>query len=750
MLREASPTPDGASVPEPSTESAVVPKSAAVDDTKIADPADGSAAAPSDPLQVPLELSITDDGLQAIVKAIFSTTAPEHVEQLLRENDICEGVSEEAIQQAIKIAADKGAKVEAVVVAEGRAPRPAGAPRLEPRLPPSLEALPNLESVVEVLSREHRQEVSAALSDLSGWLVTSGQVIATLLAEEGEAGISVQGKPLPIPPADLISDTRLQPGEGVELAPNGTNFVATVAGLAGQLHGSPAVVPQVWITQNGMGAYLACPEAVPGSTSPTAQDLAGTLGAAGVTDGIDTSMLESLSERLSVLGPGEPLVQVAAGHEVIAPVDATPVFNFDHHARSGSVRPDGSIDFRDRNVFPPVHAEELLVTSGVPELGTEGRTVRGEILPVDAPRDVELVPGENVRHQAQDGLSQIHAEIDGGAAVQIEEEDADGGGLVRYTVHVYPITQVDGDVGYETGHIDVPGSVLISGTIKAGFHVKASGDVAVSGSVDDGAIIQAGGNVTVQLGIVGDETKVEATGSIAAKFVQEATLRAGEDITVGSYIHNADVAARGSVNVEGAGGAGGGIIGGTVWGAKGLTTRNLGSAGSTGTHVRVGVDREEFAEVEKAQAIIRQVDTLLPRLLQSAGVASLDADQIRISLSKNPGRKKVLKHYIKKATQLTSLKQAHIEKRRQLLDQISAKAQSVVIAVADTAYARTEVGIGGHQLSLQDDLKAVKLCLDTSTDPPAIGHRPLHEEAGQETSGDAVSGMASTGSDPTP
>ncbi|MBT6149658.1 MAG: hypothetical protein HOH74_29740 [Gemmatimonadetes bacterium] len=154
--------------------------------------------------------------------------------------------------------------------------------------------------------------------------------------------------------------------------------------------------------------------------------------------------------------------------------------------------------------------------------------------------------------------------------------------------------------------------------------------------------------------------------------------------------------------------------------------------------------------MEKAQAIIRQVDTLLPRLLQSAGVASLDADQIRISLSKNPGRKKVLKHYIKKATQLTSLKQAHIEKRRQLLDQISAKAQSVVIAVADTAYARTEVGIGGHQLSLQDDLKAVKLCLDTSTDPPAIGHRPLHEEAGQETSGDAVSGMASTGSDPTP
>lgn len=499
------------------------------------------------------------------------------------------------------------------------------------------------------------------------------------------------------------------------------------------------MVPQVWITRDGMGAYLACCETVPGSADPTGPDLAETLSAAGVTYGIESSMLDRLAEKLAVDGAGELLVQVAAGRQVIAPVDAAPVFSFDRHARSGSVRPDGSIDFRDRNVFPPVHAEELLVSVGDPEPGTEGRTVRGEILPVDAPRAAELVAGEHVRLSAQDGLSQIHAEIDGGAAVQVEDVDGDEGGLVRYTVHVYPVTQVEGDVGYETGHIDVPGSVLINGTIKAGFHVKAGGDVAVSGSVDDGAMIQAGGNVTVQLGIVGDDTKIEATGSIAAKFVQEATLRAGEDVTVGSYIHNADVAARGSVNVEGAGGTGGGIIGGTVWGAKGLTTRNLGSARSTGTHVRVGVDREGFAEVEKAQQIIRQVDTLLPRLLQSAGVASLDADQIRLSLLKNPGRKKILQHYIKKATQLAQLRQVQIEKRRDLLAQISAKAQSVVIAVAGTAYARTEVAIGGHQLTLQDDLKVVRLRLDTSTDPPTIGHRPLHEEADQETPGDPAS-----------
>lgn len=196
LLREASPTSEDASEPSP-TESVVVSKASPVDDTEATEPAADSAAAPSDPLQVPLELSITEDGLQAIVKAIFSTTALEHVRQLLQENDICEGVSEGAIRQSIKTAVETGAKVEAVVVAEGRAPRPAGLPRLEPRLPPSLETLPNLESVVDVLSREYREEVTAALADLSGWLVTPGQVIATLQAEEGATGLSVQGTPLP-------------------------------------------------------------------------------------------------------------------------------------------------------------------------------------------------------------------------------------------------------------------------------------------------------------------------------------------------------------------------------------------------------------------------------------------------------------------------------------------------------------------------------------------------------------------------
>jgi uncharacterized protein (DUF342 family) len=267
-------------------------------------------------------------------------------------------------------------------------------------------------------------------------------------------------------------------------------------------------------------------------------------------------------------------------HQVTFGIQQTRIQQATKQAKNAR-KPVLEIDFKERNLFPRVEHDMLLASRLAETPGKPGKTVRGDEIPVDEPLEAELCAGDNVRLEGEDNEQQLYAVTDGGASVHIETTQS----IKRYTVSIYPIALISSDVGYETGHIDFAGSVLIEGSVTRGFRVVASGEVAISGSVEAGVEIKAGNNVTVQQGIVGSTTRIEAGGSVTAKFIQEARVQAATDVLVGSYIHGAQVRAGNQIQVEGLGGSGGGIVGGESWAVNRISSRNIGSEGNASTHI---------------------------------------------------------------------------------------------------------------------------------------------------------------------
>ena len=135
--------------------------------------------------------------------------------------------------------------------------------------------------------------------------------------------------------------------------------------------------------------------------------------------------------------------------------------------------------------------------------------------------------------------------------------------------------------------------------------------------LEAGATVHAAGSITVRQGIVGKGTRVDAGGSLAAKFVQDAHVEAEGDVLIGSYAHGAFIRSGSSVAVEGRGGSGGGIVGGEVWAARNVCSRNIGSERSTTTFVAAGTQPVLHQEYEQAARVARHADSLLKNLLKA-------------------------------------------------------------------------------------------------------------------------------------
>ena len=681
-----------------------------------------------------LELVLEEDGLQAVIRTVYPDTSVADIADLLERHEVVVGLAQAAIQHAVSTAQEVDAPVHDVVVARGTPPKPPPAPRIEYQPPEGLDRMPVLDAMAKLLGSSERRELDGAVASLQAWAAKPGDRLALRQVPDGTPGESVQGQPIPPPPAEPedTADPRLQPGANVELAPNGTDYVASAWGYAGTLGGQVAVLSPVWVAADAMEACFFSVPPVTDSTPPSADDLRQAFSAAGVSHGVDEAAVASICADLAQGKRRAGLVALALGTPARPPKDALPKFSFQYESQAGRVRHDGSIDFKERNMFPSVAEDALLVECEPAAEGEPGTNVRGEEVPCGAPVSAVMIPGENVRLEQQDGAQRLIAATAGGASVQrIELRDQDGTVTSReYTVSVQPVAQISGDVGYDTGNIDFQGHVAISGSVAGGFSVKATGDVVVSGSIEPGAVVEAGGGVTIQQGILGRETRVTAESSVTARFVNEATVHAGADVVIGSYVHGARVQAGRRVQVEGAGGSGssGGIVGGQVWAVEGMTSRNLGSERSTNTRIFVGIAPEGHARLETLRKTIRQADIMIEKLLATIGLPALRAEDIRDLVARHQGRKKIILHYVKKANQLAQIRAQHTDEQRSLLAEIAQAASKAWVEVHEVAHARVLVQLGNRQLVVPQSIKGVRFSLDPGEDPPVVRQTPVGEE----------------------
>ena len=456
-----------------------------------------------------LELVLEEDGLKAVVRTIYPQTSTEEILELLRGHDVSSSSFKPAIRRAVEIARETGQVLRDVVVAEGQPPKPSPPPRIEYYLPDGLDSPPPLEPIRQLLTLQDRDEIARTAASLQAWEVKPGDRLAIMIFPEGKAGINVRGQP--IPPLFKIVEggiiDRLQPGPGGELAANGFDFLACIYGYAGLENSQVSVFAPLWIAADDMEACFLNLPRIPGSRAPSPDDLHALLEFSGVTTGIDEEALGSLCQAPANGRSQDTLITLARGRPAVAPKDATPSFSFRYDTRVGTIRSDGSIDFKERNLFPSVQQDALLLECQPSAPGEPGQTVRGEEISVAAPVGAELIAGENVRLEEEDGVQRLYATIEGGVSVKTVEICAPTGvaQAIQYDVAVQQVAQIAGDVGYETGNIEFQGNVLISGSVNAGFCVGATGDIAIVGSVEAGSQVKAGGDVTVQQGIVGLE-----------------------------------------------------------------------------------------------------------------------------------------------------------------------------------------------------------------------------------------------------
>ncbi|WP_459616841.1 DUF342 domain-containing protein [Bordetella sp. 2513F-2] len=195
-------------------------------------------------------------------------------------------------------------------------------------------------------------------------------------------------------------------------------------------------------------------------------------------------------------------------------------------------------------------------------------------------------------------------------------------------VHVSSLLEVDA-VDLTSGNVVFDGSLKVRGDITMGMEVRVTGDVAVSGTIE-AARVHADGNITVNGGIIGmadnmrdaaghaRTARISCGGSVKARFISNAEVRAARDVAVEREIRQSEIIAGDSVRVGPPGSQSGAITGGSVHALKSVQAGTLGSLSAMPTVVRVGLDPyadEKHAALRRERAELAEQQDKLEKLV---------------------------------------------------------------------------------------------------------------------------------------
>jgi uncharacterized protein (DUF342 family) len=360
-----------------------------------------------------------------------------------------------------------------------------------------------------------------------------------------------------------------------------------------------------------------------------------------------------------------------------------------HHINaSGNSRPvemeDGSVDFKTLNLFTTVNAGDLLAEKIPSTHGTPGTDVLGNPVVAKPGKDILLPVGKNV--QVIDTYK-IVAEIPGQYL------------LANNKINVMPIIEIKEDVDLSTGNIEFIGNVTIRGSVTPGFSVKADGNVEVFGSVSGGIV--EGKNVVIKMGIQGmHRGYVKAKENVIAKFIENATVHAGNEIIVSDVVLHSRITAGKKVLVEGRRGL---IAGGTVMAGEEIRAKVIGTQMSTSTELEVGVNpalREEYQhirrEIKKVEVSLEQTQKALS-ILRAMDQHSMPPDKREMLLKLTKAQFHLVGQVEMMRTRMTAIEGEFEEMR------------SGRIKASDVVYPGVKVVVGTLVKPVRDMLKFVSM-----------------------------------------
>lgn len=313
------------------------------------------------------------------------------------------------------------------------------------------------------------------------------------------------------------------------------------------------------------------------------EELLSVLEAEKIVFGVKRDVLKQISENPYSL---EYPVIIAAGMPKVDGEDAYLRNELNHN----SLPEHKVFNFRSVMHIPSVRKAQLLASAVPPKNGTHGTDVTGRSIPSKPGRPLRVKPGKNVIFEA----GQFFASCDGQVSITAK------------TISVNPVFEVKGDLDLRTGNVDFVGNISIRGNVPSGYELKAGGDIVVDGLVE-AATLQAEGNIIIKGGVAGAmKGKVTAGGNVLANYLNQANVKAAQDIIVKSSILHSKLAASGNIDCRM-----GTIIGGTISAGRNIYAKELGNELFTKTELAVGWDPLlEKAELETLQAIETAKDNI--------------------------------------------------------------------------------------------------------------------------------------------
>lgn len=306
--------------------------------------------------------------------------------------------------------------------------------------------------------------------------------------------------------------------------------------------------------------------------------------------------------------PGKPYI-IAKGTLPVKGEDAVVTY-LPKPERKPVIREDGRADYYDMNFISEISegswlGEKILASPGIP-----GTNVLGEPIPATPGKDAPLKYDSKSAYEVEEfGKIILRSRIAG-----VLEHGKSGIGVNKHL-------PISGDVGIETGNIEFDGSISIKGTIAPGFTVIASGDISIEGAegVSGAKIIKSiEGDVYIRGGIFGlGQAVVEAGNNIYVKHVNEAILKASNEIHIGSYAIGAQLEAYSILLDE----RKGKIIGGTATAKSVIVTAISGNYLERRTNLTIDtIDRDEsYVELQLKAAALKARQEEIVKLQEKLG-----------------------------------------------------------------------------------------------------------------------------------
>ncbi len=236
--------------------------------------------------------------------------------------------------------------------------------------------------------------------------------------------------------------------------------------------------------------------------------------------------------------------------------------------------------------------------------GKPGFTAAGQPIPPPQPATVNVSAGPNVEMHGEQCLAKT-------------------GGLVIYEnnrIEVRRMLVIDEDVTSRRDPIHFDGDIHVRASVRSGAQLSATGNITIDGSVEAAHVESTGGDVELRHGVTGGhEGTIKAAGSVSARFAENVTIRAGDDIIIDIGALHSRLIAYGAIRLVRGRGQ---MIGGSAMAGDLIELKQAGSSSGVRTELCVGLGRQ-------AMQRLADLDTQVARLQLKQNEAVELAEKIR-------------------------------------------------------------------------------------------------------------------------